>query len=59
MKYIDADKLKEELDGVIEILEKTKPPKPLGTIQEYMIDAEVTTLGLVKAIIDYMAEDEL
>lgn len=56
MKYIDADKLKEEIDKVIEILEKTQAPKPLGTIQEYMIDAEVTTLGLVKSIIDYMAE---
>lgn len=59
MKYIDADKLKEALDGVTEILDKTRTPKPLGTIQEYMIEAELATLRLVKSIIDYMAEDEL
>ena len=45
MKYIDADKIKAEIDKIIESLTKSCKPDPLGTTEECMVAAEIEALG--------------
>lgn len=54
MKYIDADKIKAEIDKIIESLTKSCKPDPLGTTEECMAAAEIEALGVVKSVIDQM-----
>jgi len=58
MKYIDADKIKAEIDKITESLTKSCKPDPLGTAKECMVAAELETLGLVKSVIDQMQQEE-
>lgn len=58
MKYIDADKIKAEIDKITESLTKSCNPDPLGTTEECMAAAEIEALGLVKSVIDQMKETE-
>jgi hypothetical protein len=58
MKYIDADKIKAEIDKITESLTKSCNPDPLGTMEECMAAAELEALGLVKSIIDQMQQEE-
>lgn len=58
MKYIDAERITAEIDKIIEGLKRSCNPNPLGTTEECMADAEIEALGLVKAIIDEMKQDE-
>lgn len=58
MKYIDADKIKAEIDKITESLTKSCNPDPLGTTEECMVAAELEALGLVKSAIDQMKETE-
>ena len=57
MKYIDADKIKAEIDKITESLTKSCNPDPLGTTEECMAAAEIEALGLVKSIIDGMQQE--
>ena len=56
-KYIDAEKIKAEIDKIIGSLKKNCTPNPLGTMVECLADAEITALSLVKDSIDEMAQD--
>ena len=58
MKYIDADKIKAEIDKITESLTKSCNPDPLGTTEECMAAAEIEALGLVKDAIDQMQQEE-
>lgn len=58
MKYIDADKIKAEIDKITESLTKSCNPDPLGTTEECMAAAELEALGLVKSVIDQMQQEE-
>jgi len=58
MKYIDADKIKAEIDKITESLTKSCKPDPLGTTEECMAAAEIEALGLVKSVIDQMQQEE-
>ena len=58
MKYIDADKIKAEIDKITESLTKSCNPDPLGTTEECMAAAEIEALGLVKSIIDQMQQEQ-
>lgn len=58
MKYIDADKIKAEIDKITESLTKSCNPDPLGTTEECMTAAEIEALGLVKDAIDQMQQEE-
>lgn len=57
MKYIDADKIKAEIDKITESLTKSCSPDPLGTTEECMAAAEIEALGLVKSAIDQMQQE--
>lgn len=56
-KYIDAEKIKAEIDKIIYGLKKNCTPNPLGTMVECLADAEITALSLVKDSIDEMEQD--
>lgn len=58
MKYIDADKIKAEIDKITESLTKSCNPNPLGTTEECMVAAEIETLELVKTTIDEMKQEQ-
>lgn len=58
MKYIEAEKIKTEIDKIIEGLKRSCNPDPMGTTEECMADAEIEALELVKAIIDEMKQEE-
>ena len=58
MKYIDADKIKAEIEKITESLTKSCNPDPLGTTEECMAAAEIEALGLVKSVIDKMKKTE-
>ena len=58
MKYINADKIKAEIDKITESLTKSCSPDPLGTTEECMVAAEIEALGLVKSIINEMKQEE-
>ena len=58
MKYIEAERLKAEIDKIIEGLKKNSNPNPLGTIDDMLADAEIETLELVKTTIDEMKQKE-
>ncbi len=58
MKYINADKIKAEIDKITESLTKSCKPDPLGTTEECMVAAELEALGLVKSIIDQMQQEQ-
>ena len=58
MKYIDADKIKAEIDKITESLTKSCNPDPLGTTEECMVAAELEALGLVKSVIDQMQQED-
>ena len=58
MKYIDADKIKAEIDKITESLTKSCNPDPLGTTEECIAAAEIEALGLVKGAIDQMQQEE-
>lgn len=58
MKYIDADRIKSEIDKITESLTKSCNPDPLGTTEECMVAAEIEVLGLVKSIIDGMQQEQ-
>ena len=58
MKYIDADKIKAEIDKITESLMKSCNPDPLGTTEECMVAAELEALGLVKSVIDQMQQEQ-
>lgn len=57
MKVIDADKIKGEIDKIIDVLKRNCTPNPLGTTEECLADAEITALSLVKDTIDEMKQE--
>lgn len=58
MKYIEAERVKAEIDKIIDGLKKNSNPNPLGTIDDMLADAEIETLELVKTTIDEMKQEE-
>ena len=58
MKYIDADKIKAEIDDIINGLKRNCNPNPLGTTEECLAAAEIEVLELVKNSIDEMKQEE-
>ena len=58
MKYIDADKIKAEIDNIINGLKRNCNPNPLGTTEECLAAAEIEVLELVKNSIDNMKQEE-
>lgn len=58
MKYVDADKIKAEINKITESLTKSCNPDPLGTTEECMVAAEIEALGLVKSMIDQMQQEQ-
>ena len=58
MKYIEAERIKAEIDKIIDGLKKNSNPNPLGTIDDMLADAEIETLELVKTTIDEMKQEE-
>ncbi len=58
MKYIDADKIKAEIDKFAESLTKSFNPDLLGTTEECMTAAVTAALGLVKDAIDQMQQEQ-
>lgn len=57
MKVIDADKIKAEIDKIIDGLKRNCTPNPLGTTEECLAAAEIEALSLVKDTIDEMKQD--
>ena len=58
MKYIEAERIKAEIDKIIDGLKKNSNPNPLGTIDDMLADAEIETLELVNTTIDEMKQEE-
>lgn len=58
MKYIEAEKIKAEIDKIIDALKISCNPNPLGKTYECMVAAELEALGLVKSVIDQMQQEE-
>ena len=58
MKYIEADKIKAEIDTIINGLKKSYDPDPMGTTMDCLAAAEIEALELVKDIIDKMKQEE-
>ena len=58
MKYIEAERVKAEIDKIIDGLKRNCNPDPLGTIDDMLADAEIETLELVKTTIDEMKQEE-
>lgn len=58
MKYIEANKIKAEIDTIINGLKKNYNPDPFGEIGECMAAAEIEALELVKDNIDKMKQEE-
>lgn len=58
MKYIEAEKIKGEIDEIIAGLKKGCNPDPLGTTEECVAAAEIEALELVKSTIDEMKQEE-
>ena len=58
MKYIEANKIKAEIDKIIDRLKGSCDPNPLGTTEECLAAAEIEALDLVKDIIDKMKQEE-
>ena len=58
MKYIEADKIKAEINKIIESLKKRFNPDPLGTTEQCLAAAEIVALGLVKDVIDQMQQEQ-
>ena len=58
MKYIDADKIKARIDGIIDGLKRNCTPDPMGTTEECMAAAEIEALEIVKSVIDQMQQEE-
>ena len=58
MKYIEADKIKSEIDKIIEGLKRSCNPNPLGTTEEMLAAAEIEALVLVKDTIDKMKQED-
>lgn len=56
MNYIDADKLKAEIDEMVDVLREKNNPDPLGTTLQCLAAGEIEALGVVKQIIDEMKE---
>lgn len=54
MNYIDADKLKAEIDEMIDVLNERNDPDPLGTTLQCMAAGEIEAFGMVKDIIEEM-----
>lgn len=58
MKYIEAERVKAEIDKIANRLKSNCDPNPLGTTEECMTAAEIEALDLVKDIIDKMKQEE-
>jgi hypothetical protein len=58
MKYIEADKIKAEINTIINGLKKSYNPDPMGTTMDCLAAAEIEALELVKGIIDKMKQEE-
>lgn len=58
MKYIEAERVKAEIDKIVSRLKSNCDPNPLGTIEECLAAAEIEALDLVKDIIDKMKQEE-
>lgn len=58
MKYINADKIKAEINKIIEGLKRSCDPDPMGWEDECMAAAEIEALELVKTTIDEMKQEE-
>ena len=57
MKYIEAERVKAEIDKIVNRLKSNCDPNPLGTTEECMAAAEIEALDLVKDIIDKMKQE--
>ena len=57
MKYIEAERVKAEIDKIVNGLKSNCDPNPLGTTEECLADAEIEALDLVKSIIDKMKQE--
>ena len=58
MKYIDADKIKTEIDKIIDGLKRNCSPNTFGTTADCLAAAEIETLELVKNSIDEMKQED-
>ncbi len=58
MKYIEAEKIKAEIDKIIDALKISCNPNPLGKTDECLVAAEIEALGLVKETIDEMKQEK-
>ena len=58
MKYIEANKVKAEIDKIIDGLKGSCDPNPLATTEECLAAAEIEALDLVKTTIDEMKQEE-
>ena len=58
MKYIEAEKIKAEIDKIIDALKISCNPNPLGTTDDCLVAAEIEALGLVKDTIDEMKQEK-
>lgn len=58
MKYIEAEKIKSEIDKIIEGLKRNCNPSPLSATKECLADAEIKALEIVKIAIDEMKQEE-
>lgn len=54
MNYIDADKLKAEIDEIIDILKERIDPHPLGTTLQRLAAGQIEAFERVKDIIEKM-----
>ena len=58
MKYIEAERVKAEIDKAANRLKSNCDPNPFGTTEECMTAAKIEALDLVKDIIDKMKQEE-
>lgn len=58
MKYIEANKIKTEINLLINGLKRSCNPNPLGTIDECIAAAEIEALRLVIELIDKLKQEE-
>ena len=58
MKYIDADKLKAEIKGIIAAVQTTNHPDALGTMEQCMAAAEIEALNLILDAIKRLQQEQ-
>ena len=54
MKYVEAERIKSEIDKIINNLKTNCNPNPFGTMDECLVAADIEAMEFVKDIIDKM-----